>query len=521
MSCSILSCVDTRACFFVEFAFASSFHARDMTLSYVCYDSFICVSWLIRMCAMICSYVCHDSFMYVSWLLHMCDMTHSYVCYVSFICVTRLIHMCVMTHSHDSFICVLWLIYMCGECIHSHINWSWVFVCLRHSYISRKNSCHTYEWVVSHIRMCHFIRDETHSYVQHYWFNMIDMTDSCVCHDSFICLTSVSTRTSIVIKFAWGIHTCCMTHSHAWHDSFTWVARLIHVCDMTPSFMWHDSFMCERSFSTRGSTVVEFSWGLHTCALILRHTETIMIAATRCNTLQHAAARCNTIQRTATHCNAWQQTLSQGTRNPSFSLQHAATRCNTLRHTLFKAKKKPSCSLPIDASSLLSPSSTHCNSSQHTATHCNTPQHTATHRNTPYSKAHETHPARCLSTLCLCFRPHSPPTRHFPCAPLHWRQTAQFRCSKVRRDSFICVPWLIHIHVCHDSFICVPWLLHMCTPTLTTTAAVPLLLCVTWLIHMCVTTHSFVCRDSSICMHLCATTHACVCDVTHSYVWDE
>jgi len=33
------------------------------------------------------SYVCHDSFMCVPWLIHMCAITHSYVCHDSFICV--------------------------------------------------------------------------------------------------------------------------------------------------------------------------------------------------------------------------------------------------------------------------------------------------------------------------------------------------------------------------------------------------------------------------------------------------
>ena len=54
-----------------------------MTHSYVWYDSFICVTWLIHM----------------TWLIYMCDMTHLYVW-------------------HDSFICVTWLIYMSMHCQH-------------------------------------------------------------------------------------------------------------------------------------------------------------------------------------------------------------------------------------------------------------------------------------------------------------------------------------------------------------------------------------------------------------------
>jgi len=42
----------------------------------------------------------------------------------------------------------------------------------------------------------------------------------------------------------WLIHTCDMTHSYVWHDSFICVTGLIHMCDMTHSYVWHDSFIC-------------------------------------------------------------------------------------------------------------------------------------------------------------------------------------------------------------------------------------------------------------------------------------
>jgi len=77
--------------------------------------SFICVTWLIHMCATTHSHVCHDSFICVTWLIHMFYMTQSLV-WLDPLYVTWLIHMCDMTHSyvwHDSFICVTWLIHMC------------------------------------------------------------------------------------------------------------------------------------------------------------------------------------------------------------------------------------------------------------------------------------------------------------------------------------------------------------------------------------------------------------------------
>ena len=66
-----------------------SCHTYEWVMSHI-YDSFICVTWLIQMCAMTHSYVWHDSFICVTWLIHMCDMTHSYVWHDSFICVTWL-----------------------------------------------------------------------------------------------------------------------------------------------------------------------------------------------------------------------------------------------------------------------------------------------------------------------------------------------------------------------------------------------------------------------------------------------
>jgi len=59
--------------------------------------------------------------------------------------------------------------------------------------------------------------------------HMCDMTHSNVWHDSFTCVT-------------WHVHMCDMTHSCVWHDAF-YVPRLMHMCDMTHSYVWHDSFI--------------------------------------------------------------------------------------------------------------------------------------------------------------------------------------------------------------------------------------------------------------------------------------
>jgi len=51
----------------------------NLIRSYMYHDSFICVPWLIHMCAMTHSYVCHDSFICVPWFIHVCAMTQSFV----------------------------------------------------------------------------------------------------------------------------------------------------------------------------------------------------------------------------------------------------------------------------------------------------------------------------------------------------------------------------------------------------------------------------------------------------------
>ena len=59
----------------------------DISHSYVWHDSFVCATWLIRMCVMTHSYEWHDSFVCATWPIRMCNVTHSYVQYDSFVFV--------------------------------------------------------------------------------------------------------------------------------------------------------------------------------------------------------------------------------------------------------------------------------------------------------------------------------------------------------------------------------------------------------------------------------------------------
>jgi len=71
-------------------------------------DSFMCVPWLIHVCAMTHSCVWHDSLACMIGHIQMRDMNYLYTRHIMH--VPWLIHACAMTHScvwHDSFICMI------------------------------------------------------------------------------------------------------------------------------------------------------------------------------------------------------------------------------------------------------------------------------------------------------------------------------------------------------------------------------------------------------------------------------
>jgi len=131
----------------------------DITPSYACHDSFICVTWLVLMCAMTHTSVCVLWLMravakhgrrvvlaQVPWLIHMCAMTLSYVWHDPSICA--------MTHSyvwHDPSMCVPWLIHMC-DMTRSYQSNTW---CV---YVRRSSHVYIYIRVMSQIWMSLWFR---------------------------------------------------------------------------------------------------------------------------------------------------------------------------------------------------------------------------------------------------------------------------------------------------------------------------------------------------------------------------
>jgi len=205
-------------------------HICDMTHSYVCYDSFICVLRLIHMCEM-----------RATWLTHMCDMAHSYVCYDSFICVKWV--------RHDSLICVIYLIHMCAM-PHSYM-WNDWFICgallihlwywpLRLKYcrwaIFSVDSSICVLWL---IYMC----EMTHSYAEHYSFTCDIRGDRYIC-----------------------VGQCFFSHPYVRYDSF--------MCEITDSYAEHHSFTCD----TRGDRYI---WIVAVCCNVLQ------CSAVCCSALQY------------------------------------------------------------------------------------------------------------------------------------------------------------------------------------------------------------------------------------------
>ena len=103
---------------------------------------------------------------------------------------------------------------------------------------------------------------------------------------------------------------CDMTQSYVCHDSFMCVTCLSHMCAMTHSCVWRVSFVCV----TWHAAVLPREAPYSTSLSIKTHCNTTQHNATPCNTLQHTASHCNTlthIQRVSQQQNTNQQNTNQ------------------------------------------------------------------------------------------------------------------------------------------------------------------------------------------------------------------
>ena len=158
------------------------------------------------------------------WQSHICDMTRG----------TSSAY--IVSHLWQSHVTsVTWLM--------SHLN-----VAFRHYSCDRCDMTHVtgVTWLMSHLMTL-----MSHLWVSHLWHDSCDMThvtwlvwhDSCdeSCrHIDIELVMSHLNMTCLVIEMSYRDDCMCdMTHSHAWHESFTCVTWVIHMCDMSYSHVWH------------------------------------------------------------------------------------------------------------------------------------------------------------------------------------------------------------------------------------------------------------------------------------------
>ena len=219
----------------------------------------MCVTWFIDTCDMTHWYVWHDSFMY-EWVMRgeSVLLSHMWMRHVT--------HMNESCDTYEWVMSHIWKHYhMNGSCDRRErrvVRWglregvsvqavSWMI------HVTRINeSCHTYQWIMSHTSMSHVTHmneschmcDMTHSYVWHDSFmcvtwliHMCDMTHWYVWHDSFRTLPELKSP-PVTPNVRLAFHVCHMTHSY--DTAFTCVTWLIPMCHMTHSYVWHDSLIC-------------------------------------------------------------------------------------------------------------------------------------------------------------------------------------------------------------------------------------------------------------------------------------
>ena len=151
--------------------------------------------------------------------------------------------------------------------------YEWVMSHIWISHVPHMNeSCPTYEWVMSSVKYAFLaIAIECHTYQCHTCFSSIPIAVRCpaglgrTVHIDVSCPTYERVVPHISISHVQDINVSCHTcfpaicdkegpiavHClagldrtvHVWHASFVRVTCLIHMCDLAHSYMWYDSII--------------------------------------------------------------------------------------------------------------------------------------------------------------------------------------------------------------------------------------------------------------------------------------
>jgi len=205
------------------------------------HDSNIYATWLKHICNMTQTYMQHDSNIYATWLKHICNTTQTYMQHDSNIYATRLKHVCNMTQTymqHDSNIYARRLV---------HFFWLDTNVLhfrRRHPQGARRVACLIHTCDIPHLRHDSFatllIRDMIHLW--HYSFVTVLIRG----------ITHSPRQPRHELAVTCLIHTCTVTQSYVWHDSFTcsdktrscWTPEQSGaMSDMTHTCTWHELFV--------------------------------------------------------------------------------------------------------------------------------------------------------------------------------------------------------------------------------------------------------------------------------------
>jgi len=188
-------------------------HTCDMLHSHACHDAFVYVrrdSWLFHTCDMTHIRMRHDSFICVTWLLHMCDMplrrTESCHISVSTRCMTW-----VMSHTTRScgtwlILCGTWLIYV------GHDSFSVSTRCMAH--VTHK--CRHHYDIMAHMSVDHISRrfhtcDVTHLYTWQDSFTCVTCRSGAMSHVAYKCVKKESCHTYEWVMAHRILYMCDMT----------------------------------------------------------------------------------------------------------------------------------------------------------------------------------------------------------------------------------------------------------------------------------------------------------------------